>query len=157
MAWDAIYNKCYLTFKNGLTLPQQCADQLELEGIDNHYQFTFNSKSNAYNGTDIRRSVVLPVDKNEAMRDINVFLINLQPNFTAQVRAECDNKQIKVFKAVYLNISNVKMYNVMVSEFKCGEHIKVEYNQAASLIIIQNSGSSTVNYTFGKYREEMGK
>ena len=89
--WDAIYDKCYTTIKGGLTLPQQCADELELDGIDTEYMHAFNNKTTAFNGTAITGSVILPVNKNELMRDVSIMLINLQYNFTAQVRVECDN------------------------------------------------------------------
>jgi hypothetical protein len=91
-------------------------DGLELDGVDTHYLYSYNNKSTAYNGTDLPFSVSLPVNGNELNRDISVLLINLQINFTAQLKIECDSKQIKAYQIMFNNIKNVKLYSVVVSE-----------------------------------------
>ncbi len=79
----------------------------------------------------------------------------MQAMLDLQMRVNCDSTSIVGYKMysndLYKDILSMKL---TTAPFKCGEKVKIESNHLSWIVLIQNEGSSKVDYEVAKYVDD---
>ena len=79
----------------------------------------------------------------------------MQAMLDLQVRVNCDSSSIVGYQMLsndlYKGILSMKL---TTAPFKCGDKVKIESNHWSWIVLIQNEGSSKVDYEVAKYVDD---
>ncbi len=150
--WDYANSLCSKT-GNLITTAAGCSDNLDLKGLEYIISLTYDGgKNTTFNGTAIVGTFKLPLNNIETSRDIIFSVLNMQAMLDLQMRVNCDSSSIVGYQMLsndlYKDILKMKM---TTSPFKCGDKVKIESNHWSWIVLIQNEGSSKVDYELATY------
>ena len=81
-----------------VTTAQGCADLVKFDGVDSVYSKAFDMQNRWDSKNQIAGNFTLPIDGNEQKRDVSVGIINKLQGLDLQIRIECDDSQVKLFR-----------------------------------------------------------
>ena len=153
--WDYDNRQCNSTGYL-ITTAGGCTEKLDLRGLEYIISLKYDGgKDTTFNGTAIVGTFKLPLDNIETSRDIIFSVINMQAMLDLQMRVNCDSSSIVGYQMLsndlYKDILSMKL---TTSPFKCGDKVKIESNHLSWIVLIQNEGSSKVDYEMAKYVDD---
>ncbi len=97
--WDSINKVCDKVYSNKIvTTAQGCADLVKFDGVDSVYSKAFDMQNRWDSKNPISGNFTLPIDRDEQKRDVSVGIVNKLQGLDLQIRIECDDSQVKLFR-----------------------------------------------------------
>ena len=88
----------------------------------------------------------MPLNGDETKRDVIVQWQNTQPELELYLSIDCDASAIVAYKIQITNVHKYINVTTTVSDYKCGTQFRVNKNEGGYVVLVQNSGTSTLSY-----------
>ena len=128
--WDAVNKVCDKVYSSTLvTTAQGCADLVKFDGIDSMYYKSFDAQNRWDSKNPIAGNFTLPINGIEEQRDVSVGIVNKIVGLDLQIRIQCDDSQVKLFRILVDDLSSI--YNASskaYSDISCGDRVRVQTN-----------------------------
>ncbi len=115
------------------------------------YEMAFGSEqkfntSKSYNGT-----FVLPFKGDDSKRSVYVNVANLEVGLDLQLIVTCDSSLVVGYALPNDLNADSKEKPTKTDNYSCGDKVRIKEASTIAVVLIQNTGTSTVTYEVKKY------
>ena len=89
------------------------------------YYKTFDQQNRWDSKNQIAANFTLPIDGDEQKRDVSIGLVNQIQGLDIQIRIDCDDSQVKLFRIKVEDLSSI--YNASIkayTDISCGDRVR---------------------------------
>ena len=124
--WDSINKVCDKTYSDKLvTTAQGCADLVKFDGVDSVYSKAFDKENRWDSKNPIAGNFTLPIDGDEQKRDVSISVVNKFEGLDLQIRIECDDSQVKLFRIKVEDLSSIFNASIKAyTDISCGDRVR---------------------------------
>ena len=150
--WNNIDKTCSMTNK-GENTAEQCTAL-----PDNDYRIDYAvteafGLQNKFVGPIYNGKFDLPYQNDDQRRSVLVAVGNIEDGLDLQLIITCDSSQV-VGYSILTDVSfdpSAPPSAITTTKYSCGDKVRIQQNKAGGVILIQNTGSSTVSYELQRY------
>ncbi len=118
---------CDKTYSNVIvTTAQGCADLVTFDGVDSVFSKAYDQQNRWDSKNPISSNFTLPINGDEQKRDVSIGIINKLQGLDIQMRIECDDSQVILYRIEVADLSTI--YNASIkaySDISCGDRVRV--------------------------------